>query len=231
MPRSRESDARAALEAAQAMVASSTLPGRAGVASGLVLRTPLGGLAGDQTVLGPAINLSQRLSQAAPPGEVWCDETTMRLVPSAITEALPPQPLKGYAEPLSPYRFLGLRPDPPEVLGREREVHILRQALEAVRAGAGRRLVLYGPMGVGKSHLARHLIETLPEGVHGVLAPRLTTGVTLRYALQQALHRLLPGGFPSSGRSICQNIFVRCWTSVSALKSTRACPPTNWIAC
>ncbi|WP_223299638.1 ATP-binding protein [Meiothermus taiwanensis] len=195
VPRSQESDARAALEAAQAMVASSTLPGRAGVASGLVLRTPLGGgLAGDQTVLGPAINLSQRLSQAAPPGEVWCDETTMRLVPSAITEALPPQPLKGYAEPLSPYRFLGLRPDPPEVLGREREVHILRQALEAVRAGAGRRLVLYGPMGVGKSHLARHLIETLPEGVHGVLAPRLTTGVTLRYALQQALHRLLPGG-------------------------------------
>ncbi|ADD28443.1 putative adenylate/guanylate cyclase [Meiothermus ruber DSM 1279] len=195
VPRSQESDARAALEAARAMVASSTLPGRAGVASGLVLRTPLGGgLAGDQTVLGPAINLSQRLSQAAPPGEVWCDETTMRLVPSAITEALPPQPLKGYAEPLSPYRFLGLRPDPPEVLGREREVRILQRALEAVQAGAGRRLVLYGPMGVGKSHLARHLIETLPDGVRGVLAPRLTTGVALRYALQQALHRLLPGG-------------------------------------
>ena len=195
VPRSQESDARAALEAAQAMVASSTLPGRAGVASGLVLRTPLGGgLAGDQTVLGPAINLSQRLSQAAPPGEVWCDATTMRLVPSAITEALPPQPLKGYAEPLTPFRFLGLRSDPPEVLGREQEMGVLRRALEAVRAGAGRRVVLYGPMGVGKSYLARHLVETLPEGVRGVMAPRLTTGVTLRYALQQALQKLLPGG-------------------------------------
>lgn len=197
VPRSQESDARAALEAAQAMVASSTLPGRAGVASGLVLRTPLGGgLAGDQTVLGPAINLSQRLSQAAPPGEVWCDATTMRLVPGAITEALPPQPLKGYAEPLTPFRFLGMRSDPPEILGREREKALLQEALEAVRVGAGRRVVLYGPMGVGKSYLARHFVETLPDGVRGVVAPRLTTGVTMRYALQQALQKLLPNGLP-----------------------------------
>lgn len=195
VPRSQESDARAALEAAQAMVASSTLPGRAGVASGLVLRTPLGGgLAGDQTVLGPAVNLSQRLSQAAPPGEVWCDATTMRLVPGVLTEALPPQPLKGYAEPLVPFRYLGLRADPPEALGRDREVQTLRRALDAVRAGAGRRVVLFGPMGVGKSHLAQHFVETLPEGVRGVFAPRLTTGVALRYALRQGLQKLLIDG-------------------------------------
>jgi class 3 adenylate cyclase/tetratricopeptide (TPR) repeat protein len=195
VPRSQESDARAALEAAHAMVSSSTLPGRAGVASGLVLRTPLGGgLAGDQTVLGPAVNLSQRLSQAAPPGEVWCDATTMRLVPGVLTEALSPQPLKGYAEPLVPFRYLGLRSDPPDALGRDREVGILHQALEAVRSGAGRRVVLYGPMGVGKSHLAQHFVETLPEGVRGVVAPRLTTGVALRYALRQGLQKLLIDG-------------------------------------
>jgi len=195
VPRSQESDARAALEAAKAMVAASTLPARAGVASGLVLRTPLGGgLAGDQTVLGPAINLSQRLSQAAPPGEVWCDATTMRLVPGAITEALPPQLLKGYAEPLTPFRFLGLQNSPPELLGREEELSFLHRVLKAVRAGAGRRVVLHGPMGVGKSYLARYFIETLPHGVRGVIAPRFTIGVTLRYALQQALRKLLPGG-------------------------------------
>jgi class 3 adenylate cyclase/tetratricopeptide (TPR) repeat protein len=195
VPRSQESDARAALEAAQAMVASSTLPGRAGVASGLVLRTPLGGgLAGDQTVLGPAVNLSQRLSQAAPPGEVWCDATTMRLVPGVLTDALPPQPLKGYAEPLAPFRYLGLRSDPPDALGRDREVQILRQTLEVVRAGAGRRVVLYGPMGVGKSHLAQHFVQTLPAGVRGVVAPRLTGGVALRYALRQGLQKLLVDG-------------------------------------
>ncbi len=195
VPRSQESDAQAALEAAQAMVASSTLPGRAGVASGLVLRTPLGGgLAGDQTVLGPAVNLSQRLSQAAPPGEVWCDEITMRLVPAVLTEPLPPQPLKGYAEPLVPFRYRGLRSDPPDALGRDLEVQVLRQALEAVCAGSGRRVVLYGSMGVGKSHLAQHFVETLPEGVRGVVAPRLTAGVALRYALRQGLQKLLIDG-------------------------------------
>ncbi len=195
VPRSQESDAQAALEAARAMVSSSTLPGRAGVASGLVLRTPLGGgVAGDQTVLGPAVNLSQRLSQAAPPGEVWCDATTVRLVPGALAEALPPQPLKGYAEPLVPFRYLGLRAVPSEVLGREEELGLLREALAAVCKGAGRRVVVYGPMGVGKSYLAQYFIETLPPEVRGMVAPRLTAGVALRYALRQALQRLLPDG-------------------------------------
>jgi class 3 adenylate cyclase/tetratricopeptide (TPR) repeat protein len=197
VPRSQESDAKAALEAARAMVASSTLPGRAGVASGLVLRTPLGGgLAGDQTVLGPAVNLSQRLSQAAPPGEVWADETTIRLLPTASCEPLPPQPLKGYAEPLSPFRYLGVQAGPSTILGRDNEVALFEENLKAVQAGAGRRLVIYGPMGIGKSYLAQYLVSHLPEGVRGIIAPRLTSGVALRYALRQGLQELLRGGPP-----------------------------------
>lgn len=195
VPRSQESDARAALEAARAMVASSPLPGRAGVASGLVLRTPLGGgLAGDQTVLGPAVNLSQRLSQAAPPGEVWADATTMRLVGAALGEALPPQPLKGYAEPLTPFRYLGLRAGTPGMVGRKDEYARLQGLLEKVAQGAAYRVVLSGPMGVGKSHLAQHFVATLGQGKRGLVAPRLTTGVALRYALRQGLQELLPDG-------------------------------------
>lgn len=195
VPRSQESDAQAALEAARAMVASSPLPSRVGVASGLVLRTPLGGgLAGDQTVLGPAVNLSQRLSQVAPPGEVWCDAVTVRLVPRAITEPLPRQPLRGFAEPLEAFRYLGMRQGPPEMVGRERELGVLREVLGAVQAGEGRRVVLHGPMGVGKSHLARYFLETLPGGVRGVVVPRLTLGTPLRYSLRQGLQGLLPGG-------------------------------------
>lgn len=195
VPRSQESDAKAALEAARAMVASSPLPGRAGVASGLVLRTPLGGgLAGDQTVLGPAVNLSQRLSQAAPPGEVWTDATTLRLVRSAMGEALPPQPLKGYAEPLTPFRYLGLREGSPGMVGRQSEYARLQELLEEVAQGGAYRVVLSGPMGVGKSHLAQHFVATLGPGRRGLVAPRLTTGVALRYALRQGLQELLPEG-------------------------------------
>ncbi|MBF6594196.1 MAG: AAA family ATPase [Thermaceae bacterium] len=194
VPRSQESDARAALEAARAMVASSPLPGRAGVASGLVLRTPLGGgLAGDQTVLGPAVNLSQRLSQAAPPGEVWADTTTMRLVSTALGEALPPQPLKGYAEPLTPFRYAGLRSGSGNLVGRSTELRQLQELLQKV-GSSGRRVILSGPMGVGKSYLAQHFVATLPEGVQGLVAPRLTAGVALRYALRQGLQDLLKEG-------------------------------------
>ncbi|RDI95515.1 adenylate/guanylate cyclase [Meiothermus sp. QL-1] len=195
VPRSQESDAQAALEAARAMVASSPLPGRAGVASGLVLRTPLGGgVAGDQTVLGPAVNLAQRLSQAAPPGEVWCDATTVRLVPRALAEPLPPQPLKGFAEPLVPFCYRGMRSEAPDLVGREKELQRLREALVEVQQGAGRRVVVHGPMGVGKSYLARCFVETLPQGVRGVVAPRLTLGVALRHALRQGLQQLLREG-------------------------------------
>ncbi|MDX2006845.1 MAG: AAA family ATPase [Meiothermus sp.] len=195
VPRSQESDARAALEAARLMVGSSPLPSRAGVASGLVLRTPLGGgLAGDQTVLGPAINLSQRLSGAAPPGVVWTDNVTVRLLPTGRFEALPAQPLKGYAEPLIPFRYEGLRSGPLEVVGREAELEVLRLALAAAVRGEGRRVVLHGAMGVGKSYLAQHFVATLPAGARGLVAPRLTTGVALRYALRQGLQDLLPEG-------------------------------------
>jgi len=192
--RSQEFDAKAALEAARAMVNSSPLPARAGVTSGLVLRTPLGGgLAGDQTVLGPAVNLSQRLSGVAPPGEVWTDLTTLRLVPAAIGAPLPPQPLKGYAEPLVPYRYEGIQESSGSIEGRESELELLR-SLVGVQTGNGRRVVVYGPMGVGKSHLVQHFIATLPEGIRGTFAPRLTTGVALRHALRQGLQQLLSDG-------------------------------------
>lgn len=192
--RSQDNDAEAALEAARSMVASSPLPARVGVASGLVLRTPLGGgMAGDQTVLGPAVNLAQRLSAAAPPGEVWCDEVTIRLVPRARVEAMPAQVLKGYAEPLAPLSYLGLSEEPPEIVGREYELAQLQAALEAVQRGQPRRVVIHGPMGIGKSHLVQHFLRGLPKGVRGLLAPRVGTSTALRQAIRQGLEPFVKG--------------------------------------
>lgn len=192
VPRSQESDARAALEAAKAMVSLSPLPARAGVASGLVLRTPLGGgIAGDQTVLGPAINLSQRLSQAAPPGEVWSDSITMRLNFMGEFDPLPPQPLKGYAESLIAFRYQGLKSHPFKLVGRENERTFLDAILEEVLQGEGRRVVIHGTMGSGKTHLVQNFIQSLPSEVTGFTAPRLTTGVALRYALRRGLQELM----------------------------------------
>ncbi|WP_158531601.1 MULTISPECIES: adenylate/guanylate cyclase domain-containing protein [unclassified Meiothermus] len=193
-PRSRENDAGAALEAALAMVTGSPLPARAGVASGLVLRAPLGdGQAGSSTVLGPAVNLAQRLSQAAPPGEVWSDAVTLRLVPLCRHHPLELQVFKGQGGPLRPHRYLGLEERIHNLIGREAEILRLHEALEAARHGLGQHLALVGPLGSGKTHLARHFLGHLPAGVRGVLAPRFSREGSLRHSLYLALHKLIEG--------------------------------------
>lgn len=193
-PRSRENDAEAALQAALAMVTGSPLPARAGVASGLVLRAPLGdGQAGESTVLGPAVNLAQRLSQAAPPGEVWADAVTLRLAAHCRHHPLEPQVFKGQGGPLRPHRYLGIEERVHDLIGREAEILRLHEALEAARRGLGQHLALVGPLGSGKTHLARHFLGQLPAGVRGVLAPRFSKEGSLRHSLHLALHNLIEG--------------------------------------
>lgn len=193
-PKSREDDARAALQAALSMVAGSPLPARAGVASGLVLRAPLGdGQAGESTVLGPAVNLAQRLSQAAPPGEVWTDAVTLRLAPHCRYRGLDPQVFKGQGGPLRPHRYLGLEGGGGCLVGREAELLRLQQALQAAQRGQGRHLALVGPLGSGKTHLVRHFLAQLPAGVRGFMAPRLNKEGSLRHRLYLALQNLIGG--------------------------------------
>ncbi|HEU4740794.1 MAG TPA: AAA family ATPase [Meiothermus sp.] len=193
-PRSRENDAQAALEAALTMVTKSPLPARAGVASGLVLRAPLGdGQAGESTVLGPAVNLAQRLSQAAPPGEVWADAVTLRLAPHCRHHSLEPQVFKGQGGPLSPYHYLGTQECVNNLVGREAEILRLQEALEAARRGQGRHLALVGPLGSGKTRLVRHFLGQLPAGVRGLLAPRLGKEGSLRHSLHLALQSFIGG--------------------------------------
>jgi class 3 adenylate cyclase len=196
VPTSQESDAKAALQAARAMIEASPLPARVGVASGLVLRTPLGsGITGDQTVLGPAVNLAQRLSSVAQPGEVWTEASTLRLVPSALAEPMPTQYFKGFTEALTPLKLLEILEERERLFGREAELEVLKNNLSGVQAPAaqGRRVLLLGDMGMGKSQLVRHFLGDLPEGVRGIMGPRLGT-TALRYTLSQGIQELLPVG-------------------------------------
>ncbi len=192
VPKSQDSDATAALEAAKAMVDGSPLPARAGVASGLVLRTPLGGgLAGDQTVLGPTVNLSQRLSGAAPSGEVWADATTIKLSSLAKSVALEPQMLKGYPEPLIAFKYHGQNLNGAFIHGRKRELKMLQTFLEDFGGNKGKRVVIHGAMGIGKTYLVENFLKTLPDEYFGFFAPRFVANTNLRQALQQTLESLL----------------------------------------
>jgi class 3 adenylate cyclase len=195
IPTSQESDAKAALQAAKAMVEASPLPARVGVASGLVLRTPLGGgITGDQTVLGPAVNLAQRLSAVAQPGEVWTEASTLRLVPAALAEAMPPQFFKGFTEPLTPLKFLVMREEGDRLFGREAELRQMEGLLEEVVQGAGRRVLILGEMGMGKSQLVQQFLAQLPSHARGFMGPRLGANAALRYTLRQSFSDLVPEG-------------------------------------
>ncbi|MDI6424282.1 ATP-binding protein, partial [Enterobacter hormaechei] len=97
------------------------------------------------------------------------------------------------AEPLAPLSYLGLREEPPEIVGREYELEQLAAALEAVQRGQSRRVVIHGPMGVGKTHLVQHFLRSLPEGVRGLIAPRMGSSTALRQAIRQGLEPFVKG--------------------------------------
>ena len=119
---------------------------------------------GQRLVTGDTVNTAARLEQAAGAAEIILGELTHRLTRDRVeVEVIPPLTLKGKAEPVPAYRFVGVRERPVErgvlvtqFIGRETEVARLAEAL-FLAAGAKRaRLInVVGDAGVGKSRLIR----------------------------------------------------------------------------
>jgi class 3 adenylate cyclase/tetratricopeptide (TPR) repeat protein len=138
---------------------------RTGVNTGLVLMGE-----GENLVVGDAVNVAARLEQVAGPGEILLGAETLRLVRDAVeVEPLEPLALKGKSEPVQAYRLLRVDPIAPGVarhldaplVGREHELHVLREALDrAVRERSCHLFTLLGTAGVGKSRLVgEHLSQ------------------------------------------------------------------------
>jgi class 3 adenylate cyclase len=132
---------------------------------------------GEGFVSGDAVNVAARLEQAAPPGEIYLGEQTLELVRDAVTvEAVPPLDLKGKSEPVPAYRLVevadqvaqpGRRLGSP-LVGRERELELLRAAFDRAVSGTTCELVtLVGPAGMGKSRLAEDFGASL--GTHATV--------------------------------------------------------------
>jgi class 3 adenylate cyclase len=180
IPLAHEDDALRALRAAWEMrervaeLNTELVPGlgfgigvRIGVMSGEVVT---GDSSSRQTIVtGDAVNTAARLEQAAGPGEVLLGEPTYRLARGAVlVEPVAPVAAKGKAQPVPAYRLLGVVEGEPSrlqqpdgrLVGRERELGGLLDAWRSVSSGEGCRLVtLIGEPGVGKSRLARELLE------------------------------------------------------------------------
>ena len=171
---------------------------RAGVASGEALWGPLGsGYAGEPTLLGPPVNLAERLSKLAAPGEVLTEATTLRLAPGAEGALLGSREVKGMGQ-VPVYRLVRLALDLPP------HRRPLLQTLEA-RLLTERRLVVHGPAGSGKSFLLEVFRERRARGLpfptvrlqrmgpEMPLRATLYRAVTEAFGAPEALLRNLPG--------------------------------------
>ncbi len=144
---------------------------RTGVTSGEVIAGDARGA--ESFVTGEAVNVAQRLQQAAAPGEILIGEVTYRLARDAVVvEALEPLAVKGKHEPVSAYRLLEVHPDAPghaprfesPIVGRSRERMLLADAFgRAVRESSCHLFTVLGPAGVGKSRLVAEVLAEIGD--------------------------------------------------------------------
>jgi class 3 adenylate cyclase len=113
--------------------------------------------------LGDATNVAARLQSAAEPGTIAIGEVTAkRLEDRFVLEPLGEIQVKGRAEPVITWRLVGPRP-PSEprpatpLVGRQREVATLEDAVEDLAAGRGQVLLLPGEAGLGKTRMLSEL--------------------------------------------------------------------------
>jgi len=188
-PIAHEDDAERAINAALAMQTSIArlnddldrrhgvrLSLRIGVNTGEVVA---GMLAGDvqsaYTVVGDAVNTAQRLESAAPLGGILVSASTRHLsIHSFEFEETAPLTLKGKAEPVVAYRvrrrrYEEISPEATPFVARSIELELLRDAVADAVQGRGRRIVVSGEAGVGKSRLVAELRAGLVAGIDRVV--------------------------------------------------------------
>src|SRR6266498_3546822 len=128
----------------------------------------------DYAVLGDSVILAQRLESAAPTGETYVSEMTVRLTEDEFEfEPVGDLTLKGKAEPVPAWRLIGERkvrraPALATLVGRQREL--------------GAILAATGEPGVGKSRLTTAVEEeTTARGARWLQARCLSYGAGLAY--------------------------------------------------
>ncbi|MHB8643494.1 MAG: ATP-binding protein [Gaiellaceae bacterium] len=187
VPVAHEDDAlRAARAAVELRDADLGVALRIGVNTGEVVAAD-----GETLVTGDAVNVAARLEQAAAPGEILLGDATYRFARNAIrVHAHDAIDAKGKSEPVSVWTLVEVLDDAPAFtrrfdapfVGREGELAQLRAAFD--RAVSGRRselVTLFGAAGIGKSRLARELVQDIGENARVVVGRCLAYGEGITY--------------------------------------------------
>jgi class 3 adenylate cyclase len=166
VPVAREDDALRAVRAAGELQQLETpLRLRVGVNTGEVAIGEAETLA-----TGDAVNVAARLEQVAAPGEVLIGEATAHLVgAAALTEAVDIE-VKGRSEPVRAHRLVSVLPTAEPfprrfetpLVGRRSELKTVLATYERARTHQACELItILGDPGIGKSRLAREVVEVV----------------------------------------------------------------------
>ena len=139
------------------------LPLRAGVHRGPVFSGQVGPIYRRwYAVMGDTVNLAARLVAKAPVGHVYATRDVLRRAKTSFEQAaLEPFAVKGKTRPVHAWDVglpvrgasdAAIRMELP-LVGRTRELEVLRAAVDDARRGAGTLIELVGETGVGKSRL------------------------------------------------------------------------------
>jgi class 3 adenylate cyclase/tetratricopeptide (TPR) repeat protein len=155
---------------------------------------------GGQYTYGDTVNVAQRLEAAAAPGEILVGALTARLL-DGVGElvAIAPLRLKGKAEPVRAWRLEGVDAHAQRanaslsaLVGRKAECTTLREAFDdVVGSGTPRLVTILGPAGIGKSRLARALVDAIGDRAEVVAGRCLPYGEGITYwPLAEIVRRL-----------------------------------------
>ena len=157
---------------------------------------------GGESIIGDAVNVAQRLEAAADPGEVLIGEQTARLLRGVARLDRPTDlKLKGKAAPVSARRLIAVGSALAEAqprawtpfVGRGPELERLRRAFDDVRTlGAPGMVTVLGPAGIGKSRLARALLDAVGDAATTVVGRCLPYGESITYWPLAEIARQLP---------------------------------------
>ncbi|MBV9424497.1 MAG: AAA family ATPase [Solirubrobacterales bacterium] len=125
-------------------------------------------------VMGDTVNLAARLMARAPVGQIYATREVLRRAKTAFEQSpLDPFQVKGKARPVEAWAVgpvtragaRGMKRPRVPLVGRQREVDVLRAAIAGARRGAGALIELVGEVGSGKSRLLQEARE-MGEGMN-----------------------------------------------------------------
>jgi tetratricopeptide (TPR) repeat protein len=122
---------------------------------------------------GEVVHVAARMEQIARENTILLTADTARLVAAHFhLRALPPQDVKGLANPLEVFELLGERAgaapprrfDPGPFVSRSSETAAIAEAWAAAAAGCGQVVLIRGEAGLGKSRLLGETLLRRPDG-------------------------------------------------------------------